>query len=463
MRVPGPMKAARPFDGSAARLVRAAALGGLVTVASLACEDRLPPQGQVLVYLDTDAPVAAASSDLGAPLFDRVLVELFAPGESEPCPDCRRELVVDAEKMRARRFSFGFVPRPRVVGYRAHLILYRSAGGLGPRPASSIALVGYLPAVAEDGIKEVTARFRTDDVGKPRGTMEAPIIFDAGAPGESAVGSWEGARIIDCEGEPPAGSVCVPGGAFFMGDPRVTIDESVTAGAHEHLAVLPPFFLDRREVTVADIRASKLAKLDSRGRALDPIDDLSDELAGRCVYSAAPGPNEDLPVTCVTWELASRYCRAKGGELPSEAELEIVASTRGTTLLPWGDREPACGEAHISGCADAGRFDLGDRVLPWPPGTGTLDRSVLLGGEVVDLAANVAEWTRDVFQLDDGPCWSASILKPPGCADGDGPRSVKGGDFTARRIPFAQARRGVDPTFQPPEIGFRCSYPATAR
>ena len=446
------------------RLLRLLPLGALVTAAGIACDDQLPPRGQILLYLDTDAPVAASPSGLDPPLFDRVLGELFAPGESTPCPDCRRELVVDAEKMRARRFSFGFVPRPRVVGHRARLVLYRSAGGIGPRPGSSIELVGYLPAVAEDGIKELTARFRTDDVGVPRGTMEAPILFEAGPPPVSAIGTWPGAHVVDCDGEAPAEAVCVPGGAFFMGDPRVTIDGEVTAGAREHLAVVPPFFLDRREVTVGDIRASKLAKLDSRGRALDPVDDMSDDLGGRCVYSAAPGKNEDLPVMCVTWDLASRYCRAKGGDLPSEAELELVASARGTMLLPWGDREPACGEAHIAGCGDAGAFDLERRVLPWPAGAGTRDRNALPGGEIVDLAANVAEWTRDVFQLDDGPCWSAPILTPPACADGDvGRRSVKGGDFKSLRIPFAQARRAFDPTHQPAEVGFRCAYPAPAR
>ena len=166
---------------------------------------------------------------------------------------------------------------------------------------------------------------------------------------------------------------------------------------------------------------------------------------------------------CVTWDLASRYCRAKGGDLPSEAELEIVASARGTTLLPWGDREPACGDAHIFGCRDAGAFDVGNRVLPWRAGRGTHDRSIVRGGEIVDLGANVAEWTRDAFQLDDGPCWSAPILISPGCSEDGTRRSVKGGDFNTPRVPFAQARRAFDPSHQVPEVGFRCSYRASGR
>jgi len=123
------------------------AAGFAIATASAACsQDPLPPQGQVVLYLDTDAPVrpiARPGTTLDAvPLFDRMLVEIFPPNETVPCPDCRREIVVDADKMRAKRHSFGFVPRPRTLGFRARLVLYRSSGGLAPRPTSSIELIG---------------------------------------------------------------------------------------------------------------------------------------------------------------------------------------------------------------------------------------------------------------------------------------------------------------------------------
>lgn len=430
----------------------------------VACDESLPPQGQIVLYIDADAPLVRASSPIEPlPLFDRLLVEIHPPDEVEPCPGCRREIVVDAALMAERRFSLGIVPRPGLVGYRARLVLYRGASGLPSRAGSSIELVGYLPAVGQEGKKAVTARFRTDDLGRPRGSLASPILFEPGAPAASAIGTWPGARVIDCDRPAPAGAVCVPGGAFWMGDPRVTIEGDAVAGATEHLVIVPPFFLDSSEVSVGRIRATNLVKLDARGRALDPRDDLGDVIAGRCDYSSASGANESLPVNCVSWELARSYCRAKGGDLPSEAELEIVATLRGTALSPWGDREPSCAEARASGCGDVDELSMGRRELPAPAGSGARDRVALPGGEILDLGANLAEWTRDAFEADDGACWSAPILTAPSCVslEAHPRRSVKGADLLTRPAPFAQARRGYDSSDTSlAHVGFRCAYPA---
>jgi formylglycine-generating enzyme len=452
----------------------------LVAVGAFACADSsLPPQGQVVLYLDTDAPVRAPSARAGTTLepvalFDRVLVEIYPPGEEVPCPDCRREIVIDAEKMHALDHSFGFVPRPRTLGFRARLVLFRSGSGLAPRRDSSIELIGYLPAVAEEGITELTATFRTDDVGKTRGSLKNPILFDRGAPTASAEGTWPGARVVDCGGTTPAGALCVPGGAFFMGDPRVSLDADL-AGQREHLVVVSPFFLDEHEVTVGELRASGLVTLDSRGRSIDPTDDLRDDSLGKCDYSSAPGANEERPVVCVSWQLAKRFCEKKGGRLPSEAELEIVTSLRGTSLLPWGDRDPACDEAIIArdllkkngGCSERGEFDLDRRVLPERAGSGSIDRVALPSGVIFDLGANVSEWTRDSFQTDDGTCWASPLLRDPTCEDTTtDERSIKGGNLIGLPVDFAQARRAKsakDVFFRYETVGFRCSYPAEPR
>lgn len=459
------------------RSVSRAAL--VVAMAAGACaEEELPPVGQVLVHLDTDAPVRPqASASDPVPLFDRVLVEIYPPGEAAPCPDCRRELVVDAEKMRAGTHSFGFVPRPRVLGYRVRLVLFRSAGGIAPRPESSVELVAYLPAVAEEGKTEIVATFRTDDVGAARGTLEAPIIFDkrADPPAPSAEGTWPGAAVVECAGAPPPSAVCVPGGAFFMGDPRVTADRSGIGGRREHLVVLRPFFLDAHEVTVGELRAAGIAAKDSRGRALDPRDDADDAIAGKCDYTSDPGPNEDRPVVCVSHQLATAFCKARGGDLPTEAQLEMVASLRGTSLAPWGAREPACDEAVVGravdrdagGCVDVDPFSVDRRVVPERAGQGALDRVDLPGGVALDLGANVSEWTSDAFQLDDGPCWTAPLLRDPRCDEpGATARSVKGGNLVDLPVAFAQVRRresADDEGFQHADVGFRCAYPTEPR
>ena len=95
----------------------------IVALAVSSCESSLPPQGQVVLHLDTDAPVTPTDDPLRpVALFDRVLVEIFPPTGDVPCSECVRELSVDAEKMHASRFSFGFLPpRPREVGWRIRL------------------------------------------------------------------------------------------------------------------------------------------------------------------------------------------------------------------------------------------------------------------------------------------------------------------------------------------------------
>ena len=427
----------------------------LTALVLAACSSELPPQGQVVLYLDTDAPL------VDPPLFDRILVEISAPGETTPCNGCSRELPIDVPKMHDRAFSFGFAARPRVVGYVARLRMFRSAGRGTPRPESTIELVGYLPAVGEDGIVSLTATFRTDDIGTPRGTFAAPIIFDGGAPIASAEGTWAHARSVPCAGTAPAGTACVAGGPFFMGDPRVTVVDPSTGGAKEHLVVLAPYFLDQHEVTVSEMRASGLAMVDSRGKGLDPVDDQKDDFTGRCDYTVAAGPWEDRPVDCVSWQLARAYCQKKGGDLPTEAQLERVASLRGQSLAPWGDRDPACDEGGVFRGITCGVTDplaVSSRVIPDRPGTGRTDRV----DTIVDLAANLAEWAKDDYAGDTAPCWSSALLFDPFCQADPKVHSIKGGDLVSHPIDFVQSRRAhsaEDRGFTYPEVGFRCAFP----
>ena len=428
-------------------------------LATAACSSELPPQGQVVLHLDTNAPLEANA------LFDRVTVEITPPGSTTPCAGCVRELALDVAKVRAGAFSFGFVPPPRAVGYVARLRMFRSAGRGTPRPASTIELVGYLPAVAEDGVVHLTARFRVEDVGRPRGTFEAPIVFERGAPAPSAEGSWTPGLAVECATRAPAGSTCFPGGAFFMGDPRVNPVYGDGSGSAEHLVVLSPFYLDNREVTVADVRRSGLALLDSRGRLVDPEDGTRDALDDRCTYSLAPGGFEDRPVNCVSFPLARAYCQARGGDLPSEAQIELAASARGTRLYPWGDHDPTCADAAIARTTVAGGEDCHPDTFPLAlrplvAGSGAKDRV----GDVVDLAANLREWARDVYARDDQPCWASPLLVDPVCEQGDPDvRSTKGGELARTPLPYAQERGSASGASRRdltmPTVGFRCAYP----
>lgn len=97
-----------------------------------------------------------------------------------------------------------------------------------------------------------------------------------------------------------------------------------------------------------------------------------------------------MPATQVPWELADAYCRALGGQLPSEAEWEWAA--RGPTLAtyPWGQDLPY---------ADRVRFRRGVPVALAP--VGTMVQDVTPGQRPIhDLMGNAAEWTRDVWPGD---------------------------------------------------------------
>lgn len=439
---------------------------GILAAVLLACEQRAEPLGQVVLHIDTDAPVRPSTApDEPAPLFDRARIEIFPPGASEPCSECVREFELDADKMHQGQFSLGIALPPRMIGYRARIRIFRSLG-LGPRPHASLETTGYLPALREEGIVHLTATLRTDAVGRPTGTLGSPLLFDKGEP-RNLEGTWPGAAVGPCSASAPANAVCVPGGAFVMGDPRVVTRRGLTAGLREHIVVLRPFFMDAHEVTVAEMRASSLAAYNPRGRATDPLDDSENPSLSRCNFTSAAGAHEEEPVMCITWALARSFCQARGGDLPTEAQFEYVASRRGSRLWPWGETKPTCeqafyarGEVVDNGGCGADPFRTGP-LFPARAGSGSLDGVPLPGGVVVDLAANVAEYMRDAFQDDDEPCWTAPLLYDPVCMQAGRAaeaRSARGGSIDDLTLPYVQVRKNAGASVG--TMGFRCVYPA---
>ena len=69
---------------------RTRGLAALFVLAASGCSAELPPLGQTLLYIDTDAPLPPAPGEsLGEDdppaLFDRVRLDVYPPGATEPC------------------------------------------------------------------------------------------------------------------------------------------------------------------------------------------------------------------------------------------------------------------------------------------------------------------------------------------------------------------------------------------
>ncbi|MBI5531263.1 MAG: formylglycine-generating enzyme family protein [Deltaproteobacteria bacterium] len=448
----------------------------LSIVAVLGCSQTAPPPtAQAVVYVTTDAPLPPAPGDLPdplapAPLFDRVRIEVFDPDATVPCAGCTRDFAIDAKQVDQGRLSFGVLQRPGVQGYRVRVRMYRglAADATGPRPGSSLDTTAELPAVADGEVQELGIFLHTDDAGRPQGTLDHPVAVSAGRLPSGLVGSWPQAKRADCS--QPAGDdeVCVPGGAFWMGDPRLTdLQDWDLQGALEHLVVVSAFYVDRHEVTVADFRASGMAVMQG-GVVKDPVP--SGSLDG-CTFTLNPGDFEQYAVTCIKWELADAYCRSRGRALPTEAQFEFLSGARRSQAFVWGEDPPGCEDA-VFARKDEGALENGKScnylgLGPAPIGTGLRDRWAGATGEARDVTAGVGEWMLDAWGPDDGACWPAGVLKDPLCQPDSAPdelaRSYRGGHWNAQAGLLRSAIRQYVPDVSKyvlPEVGFRCSRAA---
>ncbi|HYF64429.1 MAG TPA: bifunctional serine/threonine-protein kinase/formylglycine-generating enzyme family protein, partial [Herpetosiphonaceae bacterium] len=173
-------------------------------------------------------------------------------------------------------------------------------------------------------------------------------------------------------GPAPPGMAAIGGFTFILGSDEGQPDERPPGRAY-----VPPFYLERTEVTVAAYRRCVAA-----GQCTPPADLAALTHPG---YYNDPA-FERFPVINVTWDQARAYCSAQGWRLPTELEWESAAKGAQNRRYPWGDEwDPARLNTWGSGQG-------GDVVAVGSFPSGATPEGLL------DMAGNVAEWTSSLDQ-----------------------------------------------------------------
>jgi formylglycine-generating enzyme required for sulfatase activity len=199
-----------------------------------------------------------------------------------------------------------------------------------------------------------------------------------------------------------------------------------------HVETVPPFYMDKLEITVDAYRAcvdKRACKAPEKSSAL-------------CTYELGDGL---LPVSCVHWGDADTYCRSVGKRLPRESEWELAArGTAPSARFPWGPGAGGCNFAATLLHESTGRSCTGKR----PSRVGTH-----LSGQspygVLDMSGNVEEWVSDFYVEH--------------IAEGVAPRSgasrvLRGGGWLSPpSMTRATSRNWGSALEAGPNVGFRCA------
>jgi formylglycine-generating enzyme required for sulfatase activity len=242
--------------------------------------------------------------------------------------------------------------------------------------------------------------------------------------------------------------IWISGDQFKMGclDEKIVPADDPSRPAH--LVGLSGFYIQETEVTNGEMESYLRSAGDNlcedwRSRFLKRSTDDGDDFA------------RNLPAICISWNIASAYAEKRGGKLPTEAEWEFAARSRGKDYT------------YVWDCKGIRADRISNRVnINDPSGrTGKVasyDYDVTMQG-VHDMAGNVREWCRDVWKRyapgnGDQPVVDPEFPFDPDPSHAENNRMViRGAAFIdpINRGRTTQREDHQPPDFEEPSTGFR--------
>ena len=475
------------------------------------------PPGQVLLFIDTDAPSASLASGtldyLADASVDTLRIDILAPDNTVvesvdvAAPDevnwpvsfgikgvggavatrlrlrafrAQRSNVVTDDETGAKVFEpiAGYtidrvveLPVPNDKGVFGFRVVLRSwCRGRRPDFTQRTTCVSSEksddnPSSFRDGIESVEV-----DAIPPREPMWWPSQLRRSPTGQEKTPP-------DCNDACPDNTVCIPGGFFMLGNLRVVGFGAQKDAVPAHPVAMQPFCIDRTEFTLGRYEEELDWPAPLAKGVIDPYGTQLCTWQDRATGSSNPTYPDTAPINCFDHEQAVQTCKAVGGRLPTEAEWEYVATGLGRGyLFPWGDTPPDCETAvlaqqeteyiYFPDCPQEGIVPVEhveqDRVVAWPY-AGDEPKA-----EVWNMGGSLSEWTLDSFvsygqSVPERNCWQREgVFEHPSCALIGTTFSVRGGNFIdSFEAAYSALRRSEESTAVSEIIGFRCVYPAS--